>query len=496
MPKIAAIVSGISPDELKADALCCINAVTIKYGKQAPLIISGLADAIIGTGGLRSPDDGLRVLSLVCLTSMTSCLGGRIIPIIPKTVLFSLDELQNSIIQDPAHQMIHNSVLAFLDELVRTIPNFMASYLSKLLPLVYESAGSHKFNDETSGGVRRDLLRSIATYIDPKKTISAFVGSWPHVISCGTTTFGEILSTVEKTMDCATRLVVRGMHTVLQNFLLVTLDACASNFGDERIEGLEERILKVALQIVYKLNDTAFKLIFLKLLEWASEDLRESNPGGRCRRLSVFWDLLTLLCNNLKSLVTVYYGYVLENAVEIISSGIEDENNNALWEAVLKSLTVGFSTDEQSILTLLSTPYPVSFANPSVKDFWQSPTHFYKIAPVLLSSLNGATARLTTPAIIELANVAQSDEHFKFINTSVLQHMRSEDAGVRLAAVETMTGLYAKMGEEWLPWLPESVPLIAELMEDDDEDVERAIQRLIVKVEEFLGMGELEAMLT
>lgn len=74
--------------------------------------------------------------------------------------------------------------------------------------------------------------------------------------------------------------------------------------------------------------------------------------------------------------------------------------------------------------------------------------------------------------------------------------MRSEDAGVRLAAVETMTELYTKMGEEWLPLLPESVPLIAELMEDDDEDVERAVQRLIVKVEEFLGVGELEAMLT
>lgn len=495
MPKIAAIVSGISPDELKADALCCINAVTIKYGKQAPLIISGLADAIIGAGGLRSPDDGLRVLSLVCLTSMTSCLGGQIIPIIPKTVPLSLNELRKSIIQDPAHQMIHNSVLAFLDELVRTVPNFMASYLSELLPLVYESAGSHKFDDETSGGVRRDLLRSISTDINPKKAISAFVRSWPHVISGGTTAFGEILPAVEKTIDCATKSSIQKLD-VVQEFLLVTLDACASNFGDERIEGLEEGILKVALQIIYKLNDTVFKQIFLKLLEWASEDMRESNPGGRCRRLSVFWDLLTLLCNNLKSLVTEYYGYVLENAVEIISRGIEDENNNALWEAVLKSLTVGFSTDERGMLTFLSTPYPVSFANPSVKDFWQSPTHFDKIAPVLLSSLNGATARLTTPAIIELANAAQSEEHFKFINTWVLQHMRSEDAGVRLAAVETMTGLYAKMGEEWLPWLPESVPLIAELMEDDDEDVERAIQRLIVKVEEFLGMGELEAMLT
>jgi U3 small nucleolar RNA-associated protein 10 len=73
--------------------------------------------------------------------------------------------------------------------------------------------------------------------------------------------------------------------------------------------------------------------------------------------------------------------------------------------------------------------------------------------------------------------------------------MRSEEAAVRLAAVEALTALYAKLGEEWLPLLPESVPVIAELMEDDEEEVERAVQRLVVKVEEFLGHGELEAML-
>lgn len=73
--------------------------------------------------------------------------------------------------------------------------------------------------------------------------------------------------------------------------------------------------------------------------------------------------------------------------------------------------------------------------------------------------------------------------------------MRSEEAAVRLAAVETLTALYAKLGEDWLPLLPESVPVIAELMEDDEEEVERAVQRLVVKVEEFLGHGELEAML-
>lgn len=496
MPKIAAIVSEISPDELKADALCCINAVTIKYGKQEPFIVAGLANAVISTGGLKSSDDGLRVLSLVCLTSMTSCLGGRIVPVLPKTVPFALDQLRASIHEDTAHEMVHNSVFAFLDELVKTVPSFMASYLLRLLPLAYGSAGSSEFDDETATGVRRDLLRSIATSMDAKTVMSALLKTWAEAVKEGTTAIDEILSTVEKIIDRATKSTVQKMHTALLQFLLLAFDIRrTSNFDDEDIKHLEERTLKVALQMVYKLNDTVFKPMFLRMLEWAAEDLRECDPEGRCKRLSVFWDLLTMLCDNLKSLVTEYYGYVLENAVEVVNKGIENGSND-LWEAVLKSLNVGFSTDERGMLPFLLILYLIYFANSPIQDFWQSPTHFDKIAPALLSSLNGATARLTTPAIVGLANAAQSEEHFKFINTQVLQHMRSENAGVRLAAVETMTELYAKLGEEWLPWLPESVPLIAELMEDDDEDVERAVQRLVVKVEEFLGMGELEAMLT
>lgn len=496
MPKVAAIVSDASPDELKADALSCIDAVTIKYGKQEPSTVAGLTDAVISNGGLKSSDDGLRVLSLVCLTSMTSCLGGRIVPVLPKTVPFALDQLRASIQEDAVHEMIHNSVFVFLDELVKTVPSFMASYLLRLLPLIYGSAGSYEFDNETATRVRKDLLGSIATSMDAKTIMLALLKTWADAVKAGTTAVDEVLSAVEKIIEGATKSTIQKMHTSLLQFLLLAFDIRrASGFDNEDIEHLEERTLKVALQMVYKLNDTVFKPMFLRVLEWAAEDLRESDPDGRCKRLTVFWDLLTMLCDNLKSLVTEYYGYVLENAIEVVSKGIEDRNNEDLWEAVLKSLNVGFSTDERGMPTSISTPYSNSFANSFIQDFWQSPTHFDKIAPALLSSLNGATAKLTTPAIVELANAAQSEDHFKFINTQVLKHMRSEDAGVRLAAVETMTKLYAKMGEEWLPLLPESVPLIAELMEDDDEDVERAVQRLIVKVEEFLGAGELEAML-
>lgn len=134
-------------------------------------------------------------------------------------------------------------------------------------------------------------------------------------------------------------------------------------------------------------------------------------------------------------------------------------------------------------------------------DFWQSPTHFDKIASPLLSQLTLAALHADSveqyliPAIVELANAVQaSEDHAKSVNAKLLAHMRDEDIHVRLAAVEALTQVYAKVGEEWLSLLPESVPVIAELMEDD-EDVESATQRLIKAIEEHLGEGELESML-
>jgi len=132
-------------------------------------------------------------------------------------------------------------------------------------------------------------------------------------------------------------------------------------------------------------------------------------------------------------------------------------------------------------------------------EFWLSPTQFDRIYPALLSQLtNSATLPIEEtiiPAIAELTVAAQSEENFKKINTAMLKHMRSDNAATRLSAVKLATELYNRLGEEWLAMLPETLPTISELMEDDDEQVERATQRLIVKIEEYLGES-MDSMLT
>ena len=58
---------------------------------------------------------------------------------------------------------------------------------------------------------------------------------------------------------------------------------------------------------------------------------------------------------------------------------------------------------------------------------------------------------------------------------------------MRLAAVKCEQELTDRLGEEWLSMLPEMLPFISELQEDDDEVVEKETHRWIVKIEGVLG---------
>ena len=91
------------------------------------------------------------------------------------------------------------------------------------------------------------------------------------------------------------------------------------------------------------------------------------------------------------------------------------------------------------------------------------------------------------PAIAQLAVATDSAAHHKELNTSILQHMKSDKGATRLAAVQCERELTEKLGEEWLALLPEMLPFISEGLEDDDETVEREVQRWIVVIEGILG---------
>jgi U3 small nucleolar RNA-associated protein 10 len=248
--------------------------------------------------------------------------------------------------------------------------------------------------------------------------------------------------------------------------------AAHDTLNSDAMAEIEAQVNEVAIKMIYKFNDATFRPIFSNLVEWASISLPKNDKDGRNLRLQSVYSFMAVFFDNLKSIVTSYVTYLLDSAVEILKTvNPKDNASRELWSSVLRTLVNCFEHDQD--------------------DFWQSPSHFSVIAPVLCAQFTNAAAlplvQELIPAIVELAAAADSSEHHKELNGAILKHMRSETASIRLAAVKCEQELTDRLGEEWLSMLPEMLPFISELQEDDDEVVEKETHRWIVKIEGVLG---------
>lgn len=69
----------------------------------------------------------------------------------------------------------------------------------------------------------------------------------------------------------------------------------------------------------------------------------------------------------------------------------------------------------------------------------------------------------------------------------MLLKTRSSSKNVKVAAVQILTDLFTKIGEEYLSLLPETIPYLAELLENGDSDVEKASHSLKKCIESISG---------
>jgi U3 small nucleolar RNA-associated protein 10 len=122
--------------------------------------------------------------------------------------------------------------------------------------------------------------------------------------------------------------------------------------------------------------------------------------------------------------------------------------------------------------------------------YWSSPSRFEKIVHPLLHQLPlSYKTKILIPAIVALTNKAQTDENCKVINTVLMEYIKAEAAGVRLSAVQTQKALFEEVSSEWLKVLPPLVPVISELMEDENEGVVEGTHELIATIESVGGIS-------
>ncbi|KAF5026064.1 hypothetical protein F66182_1856 [Fusarium sp. NRRL 66182] len=485
LPQLTAGIRESSDMRYKHTAVTCVDKIAEKYGKKDIEAVVAAATTIAGEHCLGQSEQRLRVMALLCLTSLVDVLQDAIVPVLPSAIPQAVKYLDESLKEDARDEELHVASYGFISSLAEHLPYMLSTYLDHILEVSNKSAKT-ELEDETKES-RVDCLHFLAKQLEAKEIFSALDRNWESARSAGFPAVAEYLDVLGLAIDKHPKSRISKNVTLLSSILTKVFDLgrqeCSKgSLGEQdllRLSALDASANDKALKMIYKLNDAAFRPVFVQFIEWASSGLSKNDRAGRSLRQYSVYGFLHAFFGSLKSIVTNYATYIVEDAVKILEAvDLSSTEERQLWTRVLQTLGSCFEHDQD--------------------DFWQAPAHFSAVGPVLMEQfLHAGTVEVTEhliPATVELASAADSQAHQKELNSALLKHLRSESAAVRLAAVKCEQALTDRLGEEWLSMLHEMLPRISELQEDDDEVVERETHRWIVKIEGVLGES-LDAML-
>lgn len=129
--------------------------------------------------------------------------------------------------------------------------------------------------------------------------------------------------------------------------------------------------------------------------------------------------------------------------------------------------------------------------------FWTEALHL-RLAPLIAQQIpvypeatRASTDAALPYALAALAGSTTSEPVLKALNTRVCMYTREEDVGVRLAALRVMQAVWDKQAEEMVGLVPETVSeYLAELLEDENAEVEAMARRVLAGIEKVTGSLE------
>lgn len=418
---------------------------------------------LISEKGIKNSTRDIQLHAIVCLGVVISSLGAKSIPYLPKLAPVVINELK----QHTSDRQMSDALLQLVAIIFESLPKFVGPYLGEILEVILEF-------DETMEQ-SFDLVSKIIVDVLPKKAvIESMLALHSTVIKnskYSAENFFLILLQVEEKLspDLVSKYYQKLFLIYLYSFEQSEL--WSTDRSREKIAQIERSIIGATIGLIMKINESMFKPIFLKFIDWASRKTISLTPKSR---IYYFYRICDGLLDTMKSLFSPYMSYVLDDLVRNIQE-IEVTKNSSLWEYLIEVTRKTFLYDVDNNMGEM---------------------HYSEISKPLIDQLEIAALGnrelilvqdYVIPCIGQLLASSGSSRSHKDINSHILMCTRNESAEVRLVSVRCLKDLHSKMGEELLEFLPETIPFLSELLEDDSEIVEQECRALIQIIETYLG---------
>ncbi|KAJ2355584.1 snoRNA-binding rRNA-processing protein utp10 [Coemansia sp. RSA 2618] len=527
-PVAAAAAAGVDASDereslaCKQAALLCVATAARRFAAARPAQFADVVATISGAQSLGAAHAGVASAALVALAVLCDQLGPRLIPMLPTYLPLVLKHLRAATSQletasaDDLALLISalSAMLAIVENMGAFLAPSLPPLLLSLLSPALRIAGDHAELREQAQQKADEVLVAMAKNVPARQLLPAqFAFYQREAVRQDAATAELAVAFVGRTCAALPRAQLMQHYKQLFKFFLGAFDV-ARNPGVElaHAQALEQAALDAFMRLVVRLSEALFRPLFLTFVEWAGAASAAvpsiawaSGDCGRRQhadetRLRVFYRALNELYDKLRSILSPYYVQVMDTTVAqlerfgVSHASIEAQEEadrhekaapSALWTAVLESVRLSSLHDAAGELwnedTCRRVFRPLADQLPNTKP--PAGERAEDAYDEYILRVRGVLA----PAASQLLSAAGNDAMWKMLNQFVMLKSRSDSACVRHGALLVLQACYEKLGEEFLILLPETIPYLAELLEDDDPRVERATHETIRVIESYLG---------
>ncbi len=250
-------------------------------------------------------------------------------------------------------------------------------------------------------------------------------------------------------------------------------------------EGVESAAVAAAVALVLKLSEARFTPLFMTALEWS-----RARTEGSARPLA-FFRLVSALAAALRSVFVPFFRHLLTDCVAHLEEQPGDsarpakKSRAASGGGALARVTFRLRTEVVRSLGSCFLHDAVGFLDETRFNKLMRPLVLQVTLEVPADASAEEVADMDAAlvdCIFQMAQNVRQDTLWRPLNRSVLLATRSEQTRPRRLGLAVVARLVDSLAEEYLVLLPETLPFLAELMEDADEEVEAAARQLVTSL--------------
>ncbi|XP_053315982.1 HEAT repeat-containing protein 1 [Spea bombifrons] len=457
------------------------------FGSQRPDVFVPVLNMAVNLISADIPEEkNVMGSALLCIAEITSTVKALAIPQLPRLMPALLSTLKHKkeLLSSEIHLL---STVTALQKVVETLPHFLSPYLQEcVLQVARLDKISSKVGPTSQLAIRVTALKTtLATKLAARVVLPTITKCYCQLADTQQKYLGSLMDILQEHIAIMDKQQLSSHQSELTTFFMKALDYRAEHPENdlEQVGNTEGHILNCLIIMVMKLSEVTFRPLFFKLFDWAKTE------GSSKDRVLTFCRLADCIADKLKGLFTLFAGNLVKPFAEILNQINTSKTDDAY-----------FDSDNNVEKSCLILEFVLSCLH---KIFLYDTQHFVSkeraealMMPLVdqLENLMGGDEKFQmrvssclVPCIAQFSVAMADDSLWKPLNYQILLKMRHSFPKVRFAALLALTDLVEKLRENYMVLLPESIPFLAELMEDENEEVEHQCQKTIKQMETILG---------